>query len=349
VSKQSAIRHESELVREFQQFLEQDRDLPWEHRGEARKGVFNSIGLNFDGRRIQFEPIYALKPGAEDLPDQTIGLREEGPLPLLVTAQLSPRILDLCRQRHLSAIDLNGRTFLRTEGLLVDRAASPGRNYVFELEPRNIFVGKSARIIRTLLTDRGKTWAQSELITRTGASSGLVSRIIKHLLQQGYLQKEGARELRIKDPLGLLDAWAESDSFSRRTHTFRYASFGGDPRLIAGKLRSLSEELSLPLAFTQWYAGWLREPYAEPVIVSAYVQQLPTDAQLAGIGLRPVTEAGNVWLHVPNDEGVLKETQIADGFRLVTDSQIYLDLQKTGLRGPEQAQALRESPRFCLP
>jgi hypothetical protein len=41
--------------------------------------------------------------------------------------------------------------------------------------PRNIFVGKSARIIRSLLTDRDRVWTQAEIVRRTGASSGLVS------------------------------------------------------------------------------------------------------------------------------------------------------------------------------
>ena len=41
--------------------------------------------------------------------------------------------------------------------------------------PRNIFVGKSARIIRILLTDRDRVWTQAEIVRRTGASSGLVS------------------------------------------------------------------------------------------------------------------------------------------------------------------------------
>lgn len=348
MSKQSSIRHESELVREFQQFLNQDRDLPWTFRDVAKEAL-REIELNFDGRLVQFEPIYALKPSVDELPDQTTSVREGGPLPLLVTVQLSPRILELCRQRHVSAIDLNGRAFLRAEGLLVDRAPLAGRNYVFELEPRNIFVGKSARIVRALLTDRDKIWAQSEIINRTGASSGLVSRIVKHLLQQGFLEKKGTRGLRVKDPLGLLDAWAESDNFTRRTHTFRYASFGADVLETANKLKTLAEGQSLPFVFTQWIAGLIRQPYTEPAIISAYVPHPPSDALLASIGLRPVTEAGNVWLHVPDDEGVFKETRIVDGLPLVTDAQIYLDLQKTGLRGPEQAQALRESPGFCLP
>jgi hypothetical protein len=57
----------------------------------------------------------------------------------------------------------------------VDRGPLQGRSFSYEFEPRNIFVGKSARIIRSLLTDRDRVWTQAAIVRRTGASSGLVS------------------------------------------------------------------------------------------------------------------------------------------------------------------------------
>ena len=57
----------------------------------------------------------------------------------------------------------------------MDRRPLPGRDFRFELEPRNVFVGVSARIIRGLLTDRDRVWTQKDLVARTKASSGLVS------------------------------------------------------------------------------------------------------------------------------------------------------------------------------
>ena len=43
-------------------------------------------------------------------------------------------------------------------------------------------------------------------------------------------------------------------------------------------------------------------------------------------------------------EDVLRDV---GGIPLATDAQIYLDLQKTGLRGPDQAAALRNWEGFC--
>jgi len=65
--------------------------------------------------------------------------------------------------------------------------------------------------------------------------------------------------------------------------------------------------------------------------------------------LRPVNEGGKLWLHVPDDEGVLSETQQCRDLTLVSDAQIYIDLQRTGLRGPEAATSLLEWEGFCRP
>jgi len=84
-------------------------------------------------------------------------------------------------------------------------------------------------------------------------------------------------------------------------------------------------------------------------VTSAYVARLPEPATLGKLGLRPVSEAGKLWLHVPNDEGVFLETRSSQDLPLASDAQIYVDLQHTGLRGPDQAAALRNWAGFCRP
>ena len=80
-----------------------------------------------------------------------------------------------------------------------------------------------------------------------------------------------------------------------------------------------------------------------------HVSRLPGAVDLDQLGLRPVTEGGRLWLRVPDDAGLLTETQTTGPLNLATDAQIYLDLQRTGLRGPDAATALREWEGFCRP
>jgi hypothetical protein len=346
-NKSAVIRYESELIHHFGQLINDEPELKWQVLPEASaQNRLSWVTLTVDGHTHRFKPVYSLKPSIPELESIIASWKDSDP-PLLVVPELSSRVLDLCRQRRLAAIDLNGRAYLRAEGLLVDRRSLHGRDFRFELEPRNVFVGKSASIIRSLLTDRDRIWVQSELLSRAKASSGLVSRIVQHLISQGFLEKQSPREFRLRDPLGLIDAWVKADDFNRRTTTTRYTAFGGSPLEIAHQVESWAKEQSVPIAFTQWIAGWLRHPYTEPVVTSAYVARLPEAATLERLGLRPVNDAGKVWLYVSTDEGVFLETQTVQDLPLATDAQIYLDLQRTGLRGPEQAAALRNWEGFC--
>ena len=139
----------------------------------------------------------------------------------------------------------------------------------------------------------------------------------------------------------------KADEFTRRNTTTRYTVFGGTPLETARQLNAWATEQSVHIAFTQWIAGWLRHPYTEPPVISAYVARLPELAAWKQLGFRPVSEAGKVWLHVPDDEGVFLETRIVRDLPLANDAQIYVDLLQTGLRGPDQAAALREWEGFC--
>jgi hypothetical protein len=341
------IRNESELVHHFRQLVDGEVEIHFKAPPESPVRL-PWVEIQLDGPTHRLKPVLSLRPSILEL--ESILKDWTDPLPpLLVAPDLTSRILEFCREHRLAAVDLNGRAYVRADGLLIDRGRLPGRDFRFELEPRNVFVGKSVRIIRALLTDRDRLWTQGELVWRSRASSGLVSRIVQHLIGQGFLEKKSPRELRVRDPLGLVDAWARSDAFGSRAVTTRYSTLSGQPLEIARKLAAWASGQSTAIAFTQWIAGWLRHPYTEPVVISAYADRLPEDATLEQLGIRPVSEAGRIWLHIPDDEGVFLETQTVNGLRLVSDAQICVDLQGTGLRGPDQAAALRDWTGFCRP
>ncbi len=347
-SKDTVIRYTAELATEFGRTSAEEPRLDGLQLSPA--GHPERATLVLDGRKFAFSIRYELAPSPQNLAKW---FSEGAERSLLVVPNLTPALLAACRELRLSAADLNGRLFLRGQGLLVELPALPGRRYRFELEPRNVFVGKSVRIVRALLADPHRCWKQAELITRTGATSGLVSRIVTHLERQGMLERSGTskrlQSYRVASPDALLDAWVEADDFSRRVATQRFHCLEQDAVRLAHRLRDALAPNGAPFAFTQWVAAWLRHPYTEPPLVSLYVSRLPEPDVLASLGLRPVSEGGRVWFHLPVDEGVFRETRVVDNLPLVSDAQIYLDLQNTGLRGPEQARALRESSVFCRP
>jgi hypothetical protein len=101
------------------------------------------------------------------------------------------------------------------------------------------------------------------------------------------------------------------------------------------------------LAFTQWFAAELRHSYAQVPIITVYRCEFPDEAEQRDLKLREVGDGGNVWVVIPRDVGVFQAGQRIADLPLVADVQIYLDLLQVGLRGPDQAQALRQWTGFC--
>ena len=342
--RNTSIRYASELVFHFRNLLKGDEDLSWRLFDEAEFGPPRAVALDLGGRQLTFNPVFELRPSVSWL--ETLPPPPRNRQWLLVTPELSSRVLEVCKRRGVAAIDLNGRTWIKADGVLVDRAPRSEQSFRYALEPRNIFVGKSARIVRCLLTDRDRHWSQSEIVPRTGASPGLVSRIVAYLVSQELVEKTGARTFRISNLSALLDAWATADNLATRTQTVRYAGHIGPVPHLADRVQDWATRNDVRIAFTQWIAGWARHPYTEPPLVAAYVSRLPESAQ-SELALRTVEEGGKLWLYVPDDEGIFQEAHRQKNWWLATDAQIYLDLQRTGLRGPEQATALCEWEGFC--
>jgi hypothetical protein len=80
--------------------------------------------------------------------------------------------------------------------------------------------------------------------------------------------------------------------------------------------------------------------------VSAYVSEFDDQQIENALNARRVADGGTLWLILPKDEGAFLETPPAGGLTVACDAQIYLDLLQVGLRGPDQAKALREWDGF---
>jgi DNA-binding MarR family transcriptional regulator len=265
---------------------------------------------------------------------------------LLLSPHIPVQLAKDFRKGGINHADLNGRLFIKARNLLLDREPRD-QQYRGPAQDVDLFSLKTSRILRTLLSHREKPWNQRELVKQTRTSPGLVSRILIALLQNDYVKKEPDPKFKrqeiytVNDGERLLDAWRSADSWIKRVHVEQYSLLTIDPVEIAKTAQeSLGEE---NLAFTQWFAGFLRFPYTTPPIVSAYFNK----DKIPNIHFaRKVTAGGNFWLIVPKDKGVFFETRNANGFRLVSDLQIYLDLLQVGQRGPEQAEALRKWDGF---
>ena len=338
--KVTSVRSEPELREVAREVLAADSALRWDCT--AWVGPKPVLTLKLDGHDLRFETVFRLNPSARDV--DRIAEKPHPHPPLLIAPSLSDVLVRHCRDRGIPCADLNGRVWVRIGPVLIDRSPSGGRRYRPLLTPPDPFQPKSSRLVRALLSHPERGWTQRELIARTGLSPGLVSRLTRHLISQGWVE-EVDRVLSLQRPDSLLDAWATEDDWTRRTTLRQYSLLETDPERVA---RRLIQGLAArqPVVFTQWFAANLRHPYTPPPVVSAYVPTLPTGEELNSLGGRPVGDGGTLWLIVPNDEGVFRETQQVGEFVLTCDAQVYLDLLQVGLRGPDQARALRDWSGF---
>ena len=349
-SEPIVVTNENDLRTLFKNQLYHDDHLRWTptfHTGEH----YESFTLTFDDEQHKFLAAYHVQPTAAWLEKFTSQTHDSYcPNRLLLTVELTHRILAVCKTYNISAIDLNGRTWLRAPGLLIERPKSGNHYLQPSVQPKDIFHGKSARILRALLHNADRVWTHSELRNHTETSAGLTSRIIQFLTHQGYVERLSYQEFRLRHAEPLLEEWKKADQFHLRTQTYRFAGYFGSIQKLPELLHKLLQtQPNLPIVFTQWIAAYFRRPYTEPIICSAYIPRLPDQDILEKLNLQQVSEGGNIWFHIPDDPSFFTETQQHRELLLSTDAQIYLDLQNAGLRSEDTAIALKQSPDFCRP
>lgn len=340
---EEVIHSEAELVDALRKVLDKSifrivirEDVLSSHRPDL------TVKVEYEGHSTAFAAECKLNPTVAALDQVTGGSGKQHPL--LIAVRLSESLVEQCRLRGVSCLDLNGRIWIKAPGLLIDRTA-PTSSIRYRLAKAEIrfFSPKSTRLARALLSYPDRTWRQRDIAELTGLSQGLLSRLLNHAAGQGWV--EGRRgDWKLADLDALLDAWEREDRWSKRVTLKQYSTLEADRRTIADHL---VESTHGKVAFTQWFAASLRYPYADVPVVTAYRREFPTEDDQRALSYREVDDGGKVWIVIPRDDGVFRSIQKVEGLTLVSDAQIYLDLIHAGLRGPDQAKALRQWKGFC--
>lgn len=264
---------------------------------------------------------------------------------VLLAPFISEESAKICEEAGIGYADLAGNARLAFDQVFIETrgADNPFRE---KRETRSLFAPRATRVLRVLLHGPLRAWKVTELAESARVSLGWVSAVRQQLLAREWAVEESGG-VRVAKPGAVLEAWAKADDWEKRTSTHEYSVLINEPLELAEKLKqALADE---PPVFTQWFAGWLRHPYTTPVVVTAYVKKFPDEALIKEklLGRRVTGGGGRLRLVLPKDEGVLYPQQMAQGFPLVSDVQIYLDLQRAGLRAEEQAEELKRWPDFA--
>lgn len=244
----------------------------------------------------------------------------------------------LCEEANVCWLDLSGNAHLVATGLRIIVEGKPNR-FKRPGRPRSLFAPKSSRIARYLLINPGQSFSQRELAESTRMDEGFTSRIVRKLEDQQLVTRESTGSVRLADFDGLLNAWREASDFSKH-HIVRghIAARSGEEALtiIADHLK----RESVDWAATGLAGAWLFNRFAGFRLVTVYVAELPTT--LESLGFREEPRGENVWIVVPNDEGVFQGATEHEGIPIVHPVQVYIDLKDHPERSNEAADELRE-------
>jgi hypothetical protein len=290
--------------------------------------------------------LVAYKPGAgaEAVGGALRQIREHAPpkprsIPLLVVPYMGEVGKELCRKAGVAWLDLSGNAQITTPRLRIVVDGKPNL-YVQRGRPSDPFAPKASRITRMLLLDPGVAWSQSELVRKTAVDKGFVSRTVQRLEQAGFVARDESGLVRATAPGELLAAWRAAYDFSRHDITRAVIAARSGPDVLSRASGAL-RRMDVRHAATGLAAAWVYEPFAAYRTATVYVERQPSEATLKALGAREAPSGANLWLVVPNDQGVFAEARDVGGLPCVSPLQTYLDLKGQPERAEEAAEALR--------
>ncbi len=268
-----------------------------------------------------------------------------------VAARLGPKVLPviavpfmgdvgkkLCAEAGISWFDLSGNAHIVGPRLRILIEGKPNL-FVQRGRPSSAFAPKSSRIARQLLIHPRKAWRQQDLAHVTRLDDGFTSRIVQRLEHDRLIERAADGLLRVRDANLLLDAWSEAYDFEKHT-IIRGHVTARDGEELLGRAKAL--EAKVPYAATGLAAAYAYTQFAAFRLATFYVARRPPDKVLSDLGFREEPRGANVWLVVPNDEGVFDGADtIGKVVHCVHPVQAYVDLKAHPERAQEAAAELR--------
>jgi hypothetical protein len=223
-------------------------------------------------------------------------------IPLVAVPYMGEVGQRLCEEAEVCWLDLSGNAHLSGPGLRVNIEGKPNQ-FKRPGRPRSLFAPKSSRIARWLLIEPERAFSQRELAKASGLDEGFTSRIVRQLEEQRLVARDKNGAVKVADFDALLDAWREDYDFSKH-HIVRGHIAARSSDDVLRQLAAQLKQSKVEHAATGLAGAWLINQFAGFRLVVFYVGQMPSAVALNEMGFHEEQRGENVWLVVPNDEGV---------------------------------------------
>jgi len=253
---------------------------------------------------------------------------------LIVAPWLSEESRRICTEAGLNYLDLSGNYLLKLPDIYIKSDGKPNQ-YPSTRPLKSVFSPKSTRLLRVLLNYPKKPWYVKDLAKASNLSIGQVSNLKKELLNYDYLAETEEGKLRLKSPEQLLLKWADKYTYTKNETVSFYSleSTGAIEKIIAEK----ASKQKIDYAFTLTSGSARVAPFLRSDRVFAYVNS-DLEQFANECGFKKVDTGANVILMKPYDQGVFYFKQEIDNTFIVSNVQLYLDLNSYKERGQEAAE-----------
>ncbi len=263
-------------------------------------------------------------------------------IPVFIAPYLTESTRELCFQQGVSYLDFEGNARMAFDSVYLEivspnRPSSPRREY------RSLFKGRSAKVLRVLLSSPDRSWKLTDLAQESCVSIGHVSNVQSSLLDREWAERNDLG-LSLTAPRALLDAWSAAYERPLVAERRFYTTLHGS--MLEEALRDLfrSAKEAAHLATASFSAAQWISPFGRTATQYFYADEDKVDLLKDSLRLSSPAKGENVIVWIPKDRDVyFGSAEQARGIRCTSALQTYLDLMQGGERGREAADHLRRT------
>jgi hypothetical protein len=267
--------------------------------------------------------------------------------PMVAAPYISESVQARCKELGVGYIDLNGTVALIRKDVYID-VVRPATAFKNPQGIRNIFSGRSRRVLRALLVHPFQPYRLEQLASETRLSLGQISQVLRRLQDDGLVVRNSEGCL-LNRPRQLLRIFAQELKQDYLQNRIVFSGFSEtEPLSLAHALSRFCKQRDIRHAFTLASGLESNERNVREQLMAAYIsvspERLRDDLHLEAVG-----KGANVLLMTPPEAdntdagGVFYQPRVlTNGLTGVNPVQLYLDFTLHGNRGQEQANFLVE-------
>ncbi len=329
----------AELKRRMPDILP-NQGIHWEQGGYV-------VRLNWGNHKVRFSIHPVAQPSLSHLKEVIFSIEKmsrnsSDPIPLIVAPYLGEDARLLCREHNLLYLDLSGNVWIAHRLMVIEKEVAASK-YDLESGNRSPFADRASLILRDLLKRGAVPAGVREIASSAEVSPGYASKILRAAEASHYVVRDESLRYRIKNHRELLGDWSASYNW-RRNDMESFFLMPGRSGSVGDLLRDALPRQG-PWALSLHAGNNLIEPFAQNDVWHIYAGDQEIAHHLKSrLELKPVSKnSGNVVLMKPYyRESIFKDAREIQGFRIVSDLQLYLDLKHYPIRGVEAASQILE-------